>query len=403
MKILYIHQYFYTPEIGGGTRSYEFARRFVEWGHEVTLLTKQFDESSPIEKGNIRKNIIDGINVIEFPVNYRGKMSFIERVKSFLSFAFKSSVTKLEIEKPDIIFATSTPLTVGIPALVLSWKYKIPFVFEVRDLWPDLPIEMGYINNFVLKYMLYKFEKYIYKKAKHIVALSPGMKEEIINKGISSEKIDIVPNSSDNNLFGNKKWENNDIRNRFNLGDSHLFVYAGALGEAQGLEILVDCAKKLKNRQDIKIIIVGRGKCKSNLIKKANKYNLSNIVFLSKKSKYDIAKLYSEATAGFVLLKNLPLLSTSCPNKFFDILAAGKPVINNVDGWLTKKIEENKAGISIESNNEDEAEKLSRALKYLVDNKETAHKMGKNARELAENEFDRDYLAKKLLCLLTNI
>ncbi len=395
MKILYLHQYFNTPEKGGGIRSYAFSRRFVEKGYKVIMLTKQLKNSSPFKKG-VRYTKIDDIDVYEVPVVYFSDMSFKKRMKSFLLFAWKAIKEGRKLEKPDIIFATSTPLTIGIPALYLSWYFKVPFVFEVRDLWPEAPIQMGAIRNKFVIFLLRKFEKKIYKKAAHIVALSPGMKEGIRKTGVSEEKISMIPNSSDLDIF-HPDIPHDEIYEKNSIPRKNIISYAGKINEANGVNIIIEVAKHLQEREDILLVLAGEGRYKEEIQENAERLGLKNLKFLGPIPKDGVAQLYGLSKGCLVLFKNIPILKTNSPNKFFDALAAGRPVITNMGGWVGDLIEKYGIGFSIDNNKENqESVEIAKAIEALVDNPDKTKKMGHNARELAEQEFDRDKLFAQL-------
>src|SRR5690606_38032451 len=188
---IYIHQYFHTPNEAGGTRSYWISQELIKNGHTVTMLT-----TSKTIKGNIEKGKVDGINVIYLKVNYSQKMSILRRLLSFVNFMLKSTLIAFKEKNVDLVISTSTPLTVGFPALVLKKLKNIPYVFEVRDLWPEVPIQMGGLKNKISIKMALWFEKSIYKNASHIITLSPGMQEGVIARNIPKEKTSMIPNMS---------------------------------------------------------------------------------------------------------------------------------------------------------------------------------------------------------------
>ena len=197
MKIVYLHQYFNTPDMSGSTRSYEMARRLVAKGHEVHMITSW---GEPKENQGWFETNEAGINVHWLPVRYSNHMPYLQRIKAFFKFALASAKKAVEI-KCDIIFATSTPLTIALPAVYAKKKQKVPMVFEVRDLWPLLPIAMGALKHPFFCYLAYKLEKFAYKNSDSIVALSPGMRDGIIQVGYPENKVTIIPNSSDIDLF----------------------------------------------------------------------------------------------------------------------------------------------------------------------------------------------------------
>ena len=253
MKILYIHQYFKTPSEAGGTRSYWLAKKLVDSGFNVTLYTTSdnLNEKKVVE-------IVDGIKVVYIRLPYSQKMNISQRLYSFVSFMIKATFFALKEKNIDLIFATSTPLTVGFPALVLKKIKKIPYLFEVRDLWPEVPIQMGGLKNKLLQKLAIYFEKTIYKNAKHIIALSPGMYDGVI-KYVSSSKVSMIPNMSKIDEFCQRK-KNLNLLNKLGLKDSSFkIIHFGALGLANGIDSIIESAKLLKDDSSIEFVFIGGG------------------------------------------------------------------------------------------------------------------------------------------------
>ena len=198
MRIIYLHQYFNTPDMKGGTRSYEMARRMVKAGHKVHMITSRKDGGIQ-NNGWLHENI-EGINVHWLPVEYSNKMSYFRRLIAFFEFAIKAG-GKVKQIGGDVIFATSTPLTIAIPAINAKKALKIPMVFEVRDLWPELPIAIGALKSPLTKYFAKKMEMWAYKNSDSIIGLSPGMCDGVIKTGYPKSKVFNIPNSCDLELF----------------------------------------------------------------------------------------------------------------------------------------------------------------------------------------------------------
>jgi len=265
MHILYIHQHFATPAGSTGTRSYEFARRWVKAGHKVTLITGHYDIGGLQVSGALyQKQKIEGINVVVVGTKYSNKQSYIRRITSFLSFCLLSIYSGLRTKGVDVIYVSSTPLTVGIPAMVIKRAKHIPFVFEVRDQWPEIPIELGIITNrFLIKILLW-LEKTIYKNCSSIVALSPGQAYGIIkvltpngrNRGLTEEKpITVIPNSCDIDLF-RPDIDGSAIRQRMGWGDKLVLLHTGAMGKVNGLDFVIKAAERLKEHSDIMLSLI---------------------------------------------------------------------------------------------------------------------------------------------------
>jgi glycosyltransferase involved in cell wall biosynthesis len=387
MHILYIHQYFNTPEEGGGTRSYEFARKLVSLRHKVTMI------ASCNEMDNT-KEIIEGINVVYLKVPYSNHMSFKRRLLSFILFGIKAIFVGFKIKNCDLVFATSTPLIIAIPGIILSFIKRIPMVFEVRDLWPEVPIQMGVIKSKLLIKILRWFERFTYKYSKHIVALSPGMMKGIIDASIEKGKITMIPNFCNTDFFKPEESNKELVKELEDIGEP-IISYAGAISYANNVELIIDTAEKLQKKgQKLLFVIAGDGSLKQELENKSKKLGLQNVLFLGKINKYEVLELYRKSLATLVLFKKLPVLTTNSPNKFFDAISTGKPVITNMDGWIGNLIEEYKIGFSIDP---DDANSLMKAVIDMVNMDENKVKeMGLNARKLAVEKFDSDNMVLQL-------
>lgn len=394
MNILYIHQYFTTPELGGGTRSYEFARSLVKRGHEVTILTSSQSNDFLASEKKKADEYIEGVHVIYLKTPYSNYMTFKRRLGSFVDFSLRATLVGIRIKRYDLIFATSTPLTVAIPGIILSILRRVPMVFEVRDLWPEVPIQMGVIKNPLLIKLLRWFEAFTYKHACHNIALSPGMVKGILDKGVTGDRVTMIPNYCNLDFFKPEKSNNNILGELISINGT-IIAYCGAISYANNIDIIIYAAEKLQKMDSrVTFIIAGEGRLKPKLEELTKIKKLKNIVFLGKISKYEVAELYKKATACLVLFKRLPILSTNSPNKFFDALAAGKPIITNMGGWIGKLVENYKIGFSIESDDIQSLVEVTKKLSHM--SQDDIESMGQNARKLAEEKFNREDMVEKL-------
>jgi len=403
MKVLYYHQYFTTPDLGGGTRSYEFAKKLIERGHQVTIVCAgEIDKYNlaPSSQNNINRGYVDGIEVIQIVLPYSNYDGIAKRTVTFLKFAFKGIRIALR-EEYDILFATTTPLTAGIPGIFMKWMgKKEKFVFEVRDLWPDLPKALGMKNPFLL-WGMGILEKTSYRKADACIGLSPGIREGIAKRSQKDKEIALIPNGCDLKMF--KPGD----RSKLQLGDikptDTVAIFTGAHGIANGLDAVLDAAQVLidKMRDDIILVFIGDGKLKPELVARANEEKLTNCRFFDSMPKSKLNQIVSNADIGMMILANIPAFyyGTS-PNKFFDYISSGLPVLNNYPGWLADMIEENDCGVVVLPN---DAEAFADALIKLADNSVLRTTYGANARSLAEREFSRDELANKFVNFLEKI
>lgn len=403
MHILYFHQHFSTPSGSTGIRSYEMAQRLIKHGHKVTMVCGSYGGgetglTNNFQKGH-RVGQVDGINIIEFDLAYSNQDGLVKRASTFLKFALKSIKIALT-HKYDIVFATTTPLTAGIPGIFARWLKAKPFVFEVRDLWPELPKQMGVIKNPLVLMALSVLEWCSYRSAHRCIGLSPGIVEGIIKRGVKNSKIALVPNGCDLSIFANavKPWRPEGVRSV-----DLMAIFTGTHGIANGLEAALDAAAELKKRgrEDIKLVLVGQGKLKEKLQERAIKEQLDNVIFHQPVNKAKLAELMKGADIGMQLLANVPAFyyGTS-PNKFFDYISAGLPVLNNYPGWLASMIQDNDCGYSIEPEN---PIAFADALEHAANNKNYLPEMGKRAQALAKQEFNRHNLADKWVNWVTGV
>lgn len=398
MKILYLHQYFRIPTQSGGTRSFWIALELIKKGHSVTLITSRENQANLIEK-----ELINGINVVFIKNAYSNKMSASRRLISFFNFMLISSYVALIQKEINLVYATSTPLSIGVPALLLRYFKRVQFFFEVRDLWPEFPIQVGVIKSSILQRFLRKYEKLIYKKALHIIALSPGMKDGILKTGVDHYKITVIPNMSKIDKFFPREPDL-DICTKFGFSkDKFKIIHFGAMGYANGLEYLINAAKIFKDRHynDIQIILLGDGMIKEYLHKLVVKNNLRDwIVFIDKQPMNITSEIVNICDCSVVTFIDLPVLQTNSPNKLFDSLSAGKPVIVNSRGWTKEIVENNQCGFFVNPN---EPEEFVNSIMTLKNDKKLALKMGNNSRILAEQKFDKSILCEKLVQIIENI
>lgn len=395
MHLLYFHQHFNTPKGTVGVRSYQMARALVAAGHRVTMVCGSYEGgdtglSGPFAGGR-RSGMVDGIEVIELEVAYANALGFLARARQFLRFALRSTAIALKGDH-DLIFATTTPLTAGIPAIIAKWLRRKPYVFEVRDLWPELPRAMGVITNPVMLALLSLLEWLSYRNAARCVALSPGIAEGIAARGVAPERIALVPNGCDLDIFaaGAAPWRPTGVRE-----DQLLAIFTGTHGQANGLDAVLDAAAVLKarGRDDIAIALVGDGKLKPALVARAAAEALDNVHFCPPVPKVRLAGLMASADVGLQILANVPAFyyGTS-PNKFFDYLAAGLPVLTNYPGWVADLVEQAGAGFAVPP---DRPEAFADALIGAAGDRAALKGRGEAAAALAAREFDRRVLAER--------
>ena len=403
MHVLYFHQHFSTPTGSTGTRSYEMAQRLLAYGHEVTMVCGSGQMASSGLTGKpvdgMRRGSVDGINVIELCLPYSNYDSFLKRAWVFWLYAWRSVKLALRLDY-DLLFATSTPLTAGIPGIVMQLFRKKPFVFEVRDLWPELPREMGVISNPLILKAMDLLEWLSYHSAAACIGLSPGIVRGITRRNIPESRVTMIPNGCDLELF--IPDEHKGVENITGIEkDDFIAIFCGAHGIANGLDAVLDSAKVLKarNEQNIKLLFVGDGRLKPRLLERAGKEQLDNCIFCDPVPKFELAKITAACDVGMMILANVPAFyyGTS-PNKFFDYIASGLPVLNNYPGWLAEMIEKNDCGIAVPPA---DPEAFADALVALRDNPARRNRMAANARAFAESNFSREKLADQFVAFLS--
>jgi glycosyltransferase involved in cell wall biosynthesis len=399
VDVLYFHQYFATRRRSTATRSYELARRLVDRGHRVTIVSRdtrmlESGRETPLRGRVVAREQVDGIDVLFLNVPYANRYSKPVRMASFTAFTIAASVAGALQRRPDVVFASSTPLTIGIAGLLTARAKRAPFVFEIRDLWPAVPVALGALKSGAAIGTAEWLERQLYEGADRIVVLSEGSREELKRRGIPDEKLVFIPNAADLDVF-KPEVVDEGFRARHGLKDRFIALYAGAMGPANGLDQLVGAAEALRRWGDTRVTIValGDGGERPGLEERARELGLDNLIFLPPVSKEELAGIVGAADVTLTIFAPHPILETSSPNKFFDSLAAGKPVVVNLGGWLRGLVEDNDAGVWVPGGN---AEALAGALSALAANPERIELMGRNARALAEREFGRDEMADRL-------
>ncbi|UCD52829.1 MAG: glycosyltransferase family 4 protein [Phycisphaerales bacterium] len=405
MHILYVHQYFASRRGRTGTRSYEFGRYLVGQGHTVTMITSGLANAEfPAPEGApYGQYETDGMRVVAVRAAYNDPhvgtgLSGVQRMRRFYQFARVATRIAKTRERPDVVFATHTPLTVGLTGMTLSRHFDIPFVFEVRDLWPEALVNVGALKNPAAIWWLQRMARKIYHHADHIVALSPGMKAGIVRTGIAAEKVTVIPNASDLDLF-RPDLDGSAARARLGLGDRFAAIYFGAMGLANGLDYAIEAARILAEREQDNIVLVlhGGGGKRDELRALARQYELQNVIFSDLvPDKEELARIVAGCDVTMTIYR-AAREHTWSPNKMFDALAAGKPVLINVGGWLGETIEENHCGRSLDPQH---PEALADALVEMAGAPELCAEMGCNARALAERQFGRNLLAQRLESVL---
>lgn len=408
MRILYLHQHFSTPEGRTGTRSFEFAKALVAAGHAVTMvcgsaLVASTGLEGPFVAGR-REGVVEGIRVVELALPYANRDGLLKRAWTFLRFAWKSLLL-VRHEEHDLLFATSTPLTAAVPALAIRWwpgHRPAPFVFEVRDLWPELPKAMGVITHPVPLALLAWLERAAYRAAVGGVALAPGIAEGMAEGGLEAQRVALIPNGCDLALF---KPPSSSLRPPFpglpEAGpDDLIALFPGAHGRANGLDAALDAAAVLEaeGQRQVWLVLMGEGSEKARLQARAEAEGLRQVRFLPAIPKRELAQAMARVDVGLQLLANVPAFYRgTSPNKAFDFLAQGLPVLTNYPGWIAELLVDHGAGVAVPPG---DPRAFAQALVALHQDPARRQAMGRAARALAEAHFDRRHLAQRFVAWL---
>jgi len=396
MNIVYVHQHFSTARGATGTRSYDFARFLLERGHRVTVVAGVYgpgDVRIRAGEGRVARRRIDGFDVRVVNVRYDNAQTFRRRMVAFLRFMAIATVEVLRLRDADVVFATSTPLTVGVPGVVARYVRRVPFVFEVRDIWPDTAVEIGALTNPLLILAAGAFERACYRAASRVVAISERMGERLRRRmGTGAAKVVVIPLGTDVGLFegaaADEGW-----RRDHGLDGKFVAVFAGAHGRLNALRRVLEAARRLKDEPAIRFVLIGEGALKPELQDQARRHGLENVLFLDPVPKTRLAGVLKACDLGLMTLENLPVFDTACPNKFMDYLAAGLPVLVNFDGEAGWIAEREGCGVAVPPDN---PAAMADAVRRLASAPDRAAEMGRRAQALAAERFDRRRLVEDL-------
>ncbi len=383
MKVLLLHQHFNTPEKGGAIRSYYLAKALVDAGIETLVITAHNEKKYKTED-------IEGIEVHYLPIAYDNRFGFVARSSSFLKYAWGAIGLASKFKEINYCYAISVPLTVGLAAMWIKNKENIPYIFEVGDLWPDAPIQMGFVKNYFFQQALYGLEKSIYQSAESVVALSPAIKSAI-EKKVPGKTIHLVPNMADTDFY-KPELKKPALEEKYDVKNKFVVSYIGAVGVANGLDYFIECANTCRKAElPIQFLICGEGALLERLKGNAKHLGLQNVSFVDFTNRKGVQKLMNITDAAFVCYKNVPILETGSPNKYFDGLAAGKLIVINFGGWIKKEIEETRCGIYVDPLQPTD---FVKKIKPFVSDQKLLLQYQESARTLAERKYSRIQLSE---------
>jgi glycosyltransferase involved in cell wall biosynthesis len=402
LHILLVHQSFASLHEAGGTRHHEFARFLASNGHRVTIITSRVNYLSgqrPIGRAHWVEREQDGPNITILRTYAYSALhrSFVHRVFSFLSFMVSSFIAGLGTRQVDLVWGTSPPIFQGVTAWLLARLKQVPFLLEVRDLWPAFAIAVGVLRQPALIRMSLWLERFLYHHVDRVMVNSPGFIQHVVERG--ARWVELLPNGADPGMF-DPTAIGAGFREKFGLGKRFVVLYAGAHGLSNDLGVILEAAACLRDQPEIAFVLLGDGKEKPRLIEQARSMQLQYITFVPPVPKEEMAEALAAADACIAILKPIPLYATTYPNKVFDTMAAGRPMILAIDGVIRQVVESANAGIFVPPG---DGAAMAQAIQYLAGLPDRGRSMGLNGRRAIEAHFSRADLAQKLALLLQDM
>lgn len=402
MKILFLSHYF-PPEVNApATRTYEHCKKWVEMGHDVTVLScvphHPMGKAYPGYKNKlIHVEYKDGIKAIKVFTYITANEGFIKRTFNYVFYMIMAILFAPFLSKTDMIISTSPQFFNGLAGYFVSKFKRVPWILEIRDLWPESIVAVGAIKNKKLVKTLEALERFAYRKANHIVVVTNAFKQHVEKQGIAPEKITVIRNGVDLKLFSELDADKEFAES---IGVSGKFVasYVGTHGMAHGLDIVIEAAELLRSRDDIVFLMAGDGAERQRLCDEVETRKLTNVVMLGQLPKSDMPKLWSISSASLVLLRKLDLFLTVIPSKIFESMAMKKPIILGVKGESKEIIGDAESGIAIEP---ESASELAAVVERLADSPELCARLGSNGNIYVNKYFNRDVLAEKFENVIT--
>jgi glycosyltransferase involved in cell wall biosynthesis len=399
MHILLIHQAFAALDEAGGTRHFEMASYLVQRGHRVTIIASPVSYLTGQSRQASRRWVetetpLPGVTILRSYTYSALHRSFVHRVFSFLSFMISSFLVGLGVRSVDLVWGTSPPIFQGVTAWLLARLKRVPFLLEIRDLWPAFAIAVGVLRNPLLIRASHWLERFLYRHADRVMVNSPGFIEHVT--GLGARWVELVPNGADPTMF-DPSLDGAAFRQQHHLEGKFIVLYAGAHGLSNDLGVMIEAAHQLANEDTIQFVLIGAGKEKAGLMTQAQTLGLSNVLFLPPIPKADMNQALAASDACVAILKPLDWYKTTYPNKVFDYMAAGRPVVLVIDGVIRQVVEAAGAGLFVPPG---DPSALAAAVRCLAKNPPQVQKMGVAGRVCIEKDFAREPLTAKLELIL---
>lgn len=397
MRALLVHQAFASGQEAGGTRHFEFGRHIVAAGHQFTVITADVSYlTGRAVTAAAQEERLEGVRILRAHTPKTLHRSFMWRAGAFVAFMFGAVWTSRHAGRVDVVVGTTPPIFQAAAAWLIAAIRRVPFVLEVRDLWPEFAIALGVLRNPILIRLARWLESFLYRMASHIIVNSPAYRDYLLARGIAAERVTLIPNGVDPEMF-TPHADGRRIRERLGLNGRFIVTYAGALGLANDIGTLLDAAALLRDRPEICVLLVGDGKERARLEASARERGLDNVIFAGAQPKADMAEWLAASDACVAILRDIPEFRTTYPNKVFDYMAAGRPTILAIEGVIGDVLREAGGGIIVGPGN---SRALADAVLALQADPSAARAMGASARQLVDAKFNRADHARQFLELL---
>jgi glycosyltransferase involved in cell wall biosynthesis len=403
VKILLIHQAFASPKEAGGTRHYEFAQHCLRAGNQFSIVASDLSYATGARvegaRGLVTEQAVNGVRVLRaytLPCLHR---SFAWRIVSFLSFTVTSALAGLRAGPVDVVMGTSPPIFQAASAWLVSALRRKPFLLEIRDLWPEFAINMGVLKNPLLILLSRWLERFLYWRATHILVNSPAYRDYLIHQRIDAAKVSLISNGVDPDMF-QPEAKGERIRKEFGLDGKFVVTYAGALGLANDIPVILKAAERLRDDDSIRFLLVGDGKERPKMEQMGRELKLQNVIFAGARPKSEMPDFLAASSACLATLQNIPMFKTTYPNKVFDYMAAGRPTILGIDGVIRNVMDACGGGIFVQPGS---GEAIANAILSLRDNPQKAEAMGRAARNHVVRNFNRKQQAQAFVELLQQL
>ncbi|MFH1942177.1 MAG: glycosyltransferase family 4 protein [bacterium] len=405
MHILFLSHYF-PPEVNApASRTYDHTRRWVkESDVDITIITNPPNHPNgvlfPGYSNTWRLNErIEGIDVVRVKTYLTPNAGFFRRIGNYMFYMMMAVLASFKVRKPDIVIATSPQFFCAVAGYVVSRIKRIPFVFELRDIWPESILALEASKPNISIRILEKIELFLYRKAKCIISLTDAFKENLVSRGIDPRKILVVKNGVDLDFFNTKDGQPNK-NGLLGYSEDMVLSYIGTIGMAHKLEKIVSVAEHLKNIPHIRMYIIGEGAEKKYIKDLISQKKLKNIKVLDGVSKEKVKDYYRASDVILVVLRKAPLFKTVIPSKIFEAMAMKRPIFNMVDGECREIIEEADCGFFVEP---EDVEGAVAKIKEIYLKRDEFPKIGKNGREYVEKYYDRNLIADRYLKIIRDL